>query len=554
MHTKNKKIRILKTFVFISGLVLSSASGYGSDNKEPDSPRHQKFTYELVFKQRLEHIKTQILPAWKEAHTKVYTSAKTQPRWNTTIDEQDQPTCFISFSYPVPAVLKPLYKALKRSGLHPLCSAYGDNSAATSISDFARKTTSTNYVIFVATPDAMQKYNAKTGIVATEMSMIFQRSLTLYNSIFILLVEGDQNTALTADFADKVWIPYQDANNYFREKNPTTQNVKDYLSFCSNTLDLIQQIYTRNIFSSRGAKTEELLHSSVKEKFNSLFSFNKMIEVAATNTNIREKVNERKAEKEKRRTQKKNDINAQLDSLSLSTSSTSVRSTNIPVIAQGYEAIYQRFLNGALIYRPTPGSDVGKIVLPIKDLKPNPLEGMFDLSKCGNTGKYLSISTGYRKGKKPENKDKDKVEIWFAPRFLIEKEINTTAKHFQAILPAKWNADVPVGIFWTWSDWNNLTDYDYLTSEAIHELGAESLYEKWSKSVVSHQYECDYDGFLYETGQRRKGPYTPGEASTYHDHTLECDFGWRPDAGAGYVWGFRDVPRSVFGHYVFELK
>ncbi len=149
------------------------------------------------------------------------------------------------------------------------------------------------------------------------------------------------------------------------------------------------------------------------------------------------------------------------------------------------EAVYGRFLKGALIYSPTPGNDVGKIVLPISALG-NPLEGTFDLSKCGDTGKYLSISTGYRQGKKAENASK--VEIWFAPRFLIEKELNTTAKHFQAIFPAQWNANAPVGIFWTWGGWDpDDHDMDYLTNESMDNLSKIDLYENWKKSACGAQ-------------------------------------------------------------------
>ncbi|WP_032113621.1 hypothetical protein [Candidatus Paracaedibacter symbiosus] len=69
----------------------------------------------------------------------------------------------------------------------------------------------------------------------------------------------------------------------------------------------------------------------------------------------------------------------------------------------GHEEIYERFLKGVLVYRPQKGSEVGMITMRISELG-NPLEGTFDLSQCGNVGKYLSISTGYRKGKKQENK------------------------------------------------------------------------------------------------------------------------------------------------------
>src|SRR5579871_3206007 len=77
------------------------------------------------------------------------------------------------------------------------------------------------------------------------------------------------------------------------------------------------------------------------------------------------------------------------------------------------------FLNGKLIYKPDPNSDVGMKVMCISDLM-NPLEGTFDLSTCGDADQYLSINTGYCKGKRVENVNK--VGIWFVPRVLIKKE------------------------------------------------------------------------------------------------------------------------------------
>jgi len=120
------------------------------------------------------------------------------------------------------------------------------------------------------------------------------------------------------------------------------------------------------------------------------------------------------------------------------------------------ERIYQLFYNGKLVYKPDPNSDRGKIELPIAALT-NPLEGEFNLSGCGDAGQYLSINTGYRKGKKAENVNK--VEIWFVPKFLVERDLATTASHFQPIM-GKWTA--PIGIFWTWGGWDNLGRFDYL--------------------------------------------------------------------------------------------
>jgi serine/threonine protein kinase len=132
----------------------------------------------------------------------------------------------------------------------------------------------------------------------------------------------------------------------------------------------------------------------------------------------------------------------------------------IPQIALGHEDVYERFLKGRLIYKPNKENDEGKIELRIADLG-NPLEGEFDLSGCGDTGKYLSINTGYRKGKRPENANK--TEIWFAPRFLIEKNLSGSASHFKDIM-GSWDASTaPVGTFFTWGGWDDLNDYDYAT-------------------------------------------------------------------------------------------
>lgn len=154
-----------------------------------------------------------------------------------------------------------------------------------------------------------------------------------------------------------------------------------------------------------------------------------------------------------------------------------------PEIALGYEDVYERFLRGTLIYRPQEGSDVGQIELPISALK-NPLEGEFDLSKCGNAGQYLSINTGYRKGHRPENANK--VEIWFTPRFLVDKEMPQLAQnhHIKSII-GNWDAArAPIGIFWTWGGWNagdQLSYGDYLTKESMDELGSENLAKKYQK-------------------------------------------------------------------------
>ncbi len=156
----------------------------------------------------------------------------------------------------------------------------------------------------------------------------------------------------------------------------------------------------------------------------------------------------------------------------------------IPEVARGYEDIYERFLKGVLVYRPTEGSDVGKIELPIAALT-NPLESTFDLSSCGDTGKYLSIATGYRKVQTPANANK--VEIWFTPRFLVDKEMPQLAQnhHIRAI-SKNWDAaKAPIAIFWTWGGWDakDQSAYcDYLTTESMGDMGSENLLKKYQKS------------------------------------------------------------------------
>lgn len=129
----------------------------------------------------------------------------------------------------------------------------------------------------------------------------------------------------------------------------------------------------------------------------------------------------------------------------------------VPEIAKGYEKEYIRFLSGTLIYRPDPKSDAEKIELPIRDLA-NPIGTPFDLQECGVSNQHLNIATGYRKGIISGNESK--LEVWVAPRFLIERELATTAGHFKEIID-NWSRQEAVGLFWTWGDWNSLCLYEY---------------------------------------------------------------------------------------------
>lgn len=152
----------------------------------------------------------------------------------------------------------------------------------------------------------------------------------------------------------------------------------------------------------------------------------------------------------------------------------------IPEIARGYEDIYRRFLMGKLIYKPDPKSDKGRIELPIRVLN-DPLDGVFDLSRCGDSWKYISISTGYRIGRRAGNDNK--VEVWLAPRFLIERNIAGSSSHFRPIMTNWDQTRVPVGIFWTWGEWDNMGWYDYLTTKSFDEISDNNLYAKWEANM-----------------------------------------------------------------------
>jgi hypothetical protein len=151
----------------------------------------------------------------------------------------------------------------------------------------------------------------------------------------------------------------------------------------------------------------------------------------------------------------------------------------IPEIALGNEAIYERFMNGRLLYE---GREIGQIK-NILNFNRETLEGTFDLSGCGDAGQHLSINTGYRKGKRAENANK--VEIWFVPKFLVERELATTASHFRDIM-GSWTA--PIGVFWTWGNWDNLGWYDYLVTQGPEILSNGNLYDTTAHSYPPHRF------------------------------------------------------------------
>lgn len=157
------------------------------------------------------------------------------------------------------------------------------------------------------------------------------------------------------------------------------------------------------------------------------------------------------------------------------------------IIDSEEQEIFSRFYKGVLIYRPIKNSDEGMIRFLISDFE-NPLAGTFDLSSCGNTGKYLSINTGYRKVQTPANAKK--IEIWFTPWFLADKEKSELPEghHIRAI-SKNWDpAMAPIGIFWTWGGWdaeNHIRYCDHSTRQSMEKISSQNLYTTFTNSGPS---------------------------------------------------------------------
>ncbi|HCU06914.1 MAG TPA: hypothetical protein DIC42_04975 [Holosporales bacterium] len=145
----------------------------------------------------------------------------------------------------------------------------------------------------------------------------------------------------------------------------------------------------------------------------------------------------------------------------------------ISVASKANEEAYQDFLKLKLIYKPDPKSDIGRMIFSVQDLA-NLLYGIFDLSGCGEAGKYVSISTGYRQEKNPENKNK--IEVWFTPRFIVEQHLNSTAVHFSPIWQ-KWRPSIQVGVFFTYGSWGSRDFYFYEITKKNETLNNLTLYD-----------------------------------------------------------------------------
>jgi len=138
-----------------------------------------------------------------------------------------------------------------------------------------------------------------------------------------------------------------------------------------------------------------------------------------------------------------------------------------PEIARGYEAIYNRFINGRLVYK----GPAGERSFSIADIVNSSLEGEFNLngltytsgSTTYNISDYLRIKLGNRKVKENEYK----TTVWLVPQFAARAGGSSFST-------ASWTSDV--GVFWTWGQYG-LADFDYLTTMQFDEISSKNLYD-----------------------------------------------------------------------------
>lgn len=139
----------------------------------------------------------------------------------------------------------------------------------------------------------------------------------------------------------------------------------------------------------------------------------------------------------------------------------------VPQIARGYEAVYNRFINGRLVYK----GPAGERSFLISDSVNSSLEGEFNLSgltyKSGSTtyniDTYLRIRLGYRKSVENDSK----VTVWLVPKFVV----SGVESSFSTV---EWTSDI--GIFWTYGN-DALSSLDYLTKMQFDGISSKNLCE-----------------------------------------------------------------------------
>lgn len=178
-----------------------------------------------------------------------------------------------------------------------------------------------------------------------------------------------------------------------------------------------------------------------------------------------------------------------------------------PMVGSDFSTDHERFLAGKLLYRPnfllkTPREDrdVGMIEVPFRSLE-DPLNGTFDLSDFGETGKYLSIHTGYKKGKIPGNEGK--LEIWIMPMFLVEEDLGTTAWYLRPIM-SEWKDSSkipsPYGLLFTKGDWEVGDDNYGYSVKAEGLIKSPGFFVKYAGKWGGSTYRRSTSSPLYKSG------------------------------------------------------
>lgn len=112
-------------------------------------------------------------------------------------------------------------------------------------------------------------------------------------------------------------------------------------------------------------------------------------------------------------------------------------------IRQQDETIYRRFAAGKLVFKPNRHHTEGMVEIPFSSLE-NLLNGTFDLSRCGILAEHFIVSTGYKT--RTITTDDPRTEVWITPKFLIEQNIQGSAKYFDWLLH---HFSAPIGLYWT---------------------------------------------------------------------------------------------------------
>ena len=163
-----------------------------------------------------------------------------------------------------------------------------------------------------------------------------------------------------------------------------------------------------------------------------------------------------------------------------------------------YDEIYERFLNGVLQYRPYRESDEGMVTLKISDL-PNPFDGTFDLSGCGDAANYLVITTSLSDFfAQHVYQNVYQIVIGISPHFLVEKIVASTPEHRFKDIMEKWDGvRAPIGIFWRQGSGQPLEWYNYITHATLEDISTYDLFKNWRDSLLSRSCPC-IDNYLQD--------------------------------------------------------